>query len=281
MANLLFCFILLLLAPSCRTTLMIALVHRAHCKLWQVWLCVMDHVWWLEQEIYIAMPTMIGGKPGYATVLIDSGCSKSIFCNTKLLINLRKASRQTVRGINGNVSVALQGDYPFMVTDTKGETHETIIYGCFVAEECEANLLSVSDLTDAGIKVSMTKEGSYLGWVGTDNKYHKAFFAKVGRLFPTGAPAMTYTAYLGKTANEKIYALSDAELWHLRLGHAHIDKIAKLSRNCKGIKRPINSSARSCHTCQDTKIERRNALPASSSNKTGVWNWDLLDMGDS
>jgi hypothetical protein len=74
--------------------------------------------------------------------------------------------------------------------------------------------------------------------------------------------------------------LTAPEIWHPRLGHAHITKIAKLSKNCIGISRPIPETRHPCPDCQDSNIIKNDAPPVSSSGTKGVWNADLIDMGE-
>ena len=64
------------------------------------------------------------------------------------------------------------------------------------------------------------------------------------------------------------------------MGHAPISKLAKLSKNCIGMPRVITDTRRPCHDCQDANIIRSDAPPPSSSQTKGVWNVDLIDMGE-
>jgi hypothetical protein len=75
-------------------------------------------------------------------------------------------------------------------------------------------------------------------------------------------------------------ALTRAELWHLRLGHAHPSKISNLSRNCKGIDSPIPNTRHPCHTCMDANICWNNRPPAAIDAPAGTWNLNLVDMGN-
>jgi hypothetical protein len=57
-------------------------------------------------------------------------------------------------------------------------------------------------------------------------------------------------------SSHQFRALTQAELWHLRLGHAGARKIAKLSHRCKGIPKIIAEQDFPCHMCQEGKAKR-------------------------
>lgn len=199
------------------------------------------YYYWARNRVTTLLPAYLGGKPALNSIVIDSGCSKSLFCNKDYLINLRVASRTSVQGINGTIHVTEEGDFPFNLTAKNGIVHEKLIKGCLYSSECNANLLSVSDLTDAGIDVKFTQSHVKLGYrVDEDDNYHISIYERIDKIYCIPPIFPKYSAYLADMNKRFIYRLGAAELWHLRLGHAHFEKIAKLSKRCIGISQPIS-----------------------------------------
>jgi hypothetical protein len=85
--------------------------------------------------------------------------------------------------------------------------------------------------------------------------------------------------FAGNAVQKMTGSLTRLELWHHRLGHAHVSKIAKLSHNCVGINKPLADTRHPCHTCTDANIRRSNKPPAATDAPAGTWNLDLVDMG--
>ncbi len=73
--------------------------------------------------------------------------------------------------------------------------------------------------------------------------------------------------------------LTLAETWHLRLGQASWEKLAKLSKYATGFSSPIAQHDYPCHTCQKAKAQRQNYPPPPEHDLKGIWNMDTIDMG--
>jgi hypothetical protein len=276
-------------------------------------------------------------------VYIDSGCSKSVYKDEKLLVNVRKLSRPArIHGVGGYIHAHNIGDYPLVLQEPGGECHLLLIKGVLLAKKSAANLLSTNELTAAGatIKFPANKTAADKEAVPTkptyadDDQSDEAVKERVDIRFPTRHPLPKCTITITSRQGRKIkfqltqhmgiwpvpsrkyingYAeingrdmqrmikayhadagtipptehflfntrmLTDAELWHLRMGHAHITKLAKLSRNCIGINRHIAESRHPCHDCQDCNVIRNNAPPPSQHQNKGAWNVDMIDMGE-
>jgi hypothetical protein len=96
-------------------------------------------------------------------------------------------------------------------------------------------------------------------------------------------PQAAFRAFLNRhgdtTRSHQLRALTELELWHIRMNHAHPSKLAKLSRRCHGIKHLLPDVRHPCHSCQDANATRNDAPPSSTSDSEGVWHVDTMDMG--
>ena len=84
-------------------------------------------------------------------VWIDSGAAKCIISDKFLLHNIRKGAPQFIEGINGGYNVELVGDYWLNVPHPDNPHEKILIKNCLYIPEAKVNLLSVSQLSDAGI----------------------------------------------------------------------------------------------------------------------------------
>ena len=229
-------------------------------------------------------------------VLIDTGCSRTLFCSADRLINVRPLAPVQIGGaVPGSIVAEQIGDFPLVLIDEYGGRHLTIIRDCMVAASAQANLLSHNDLRRAriGILVPDNEEDpAMLFWGEGDCKFHTALPFKHG-LIPLPPPDGQLTEIRNGTATAAYFAsvqafnsthhqlrpLTEAEKWHHRLCHAHPSKIAKLSHACIGIKRPLAEFQVPCHDCMDANIRRSDLPPPSQRTDTGAWNVDMIDMG--
>jgi hypothetical protein len=201
-------------------------------------------------------------------VLIDSGCTKSVFRNKDKLINLRTpAHNYIIHGVGGKLPVTLVGDFPVALKHKSGKVTVRLIKECLYAPDASANLLATGDLQEAGIGLHIPADNSTAAHLFVaDDKGEKLMFNLAEHkgiyLLPFHQDCMTHFA---GAASHQFRALTEVELWHLRLGHAGTRKIAKLSRHCKGIPKPLADQELPCHMCQEGKSKRQN-YPAASEN---------------
>jgi len=223
-----------------------------------------------QQSVYGGIKVMAASRallPDHQrAVWIDSGCSKSVFVNKDKLINLRKPDmRYTVSGMGGSsVQALLQGDFPVSLREKNGSTHVIYIRNCLYAPDSMANLLATEDLAKAGIGFEV-QPGSGKGVLTRVNSQGEKFTFPLHRShnlhrIPFYMDTMVHVC--GMTSHH-FRSLTEAELWHLRLGHASSEKIAKLSKNCIGIKKPLAENEFPCHHCHEGKAQRSRAPPAS------------------
>ncbi len=200
------------------------------------------------------------------SVWIDSGCSKTIFCNEKKLINVCKPEKQyTVNGLGGNVPVLAQGDFQVSLRATNCTTHVRLIKGCLVAPNACANLLATKDLAEVGIGFAISPGDGTATLTMTGQNEEQLTFAlertnKLIRL-PFYQDAITHICGV---ASHHFKSLTQGELWHLRLGHASARKIATLSKVAKGFALPLAESDIPCHFCQEAKATRSTAPPQNA-----------------
>jgi hypothetical protein len=81
-------------------------------------------------------------------------------------------------------------------------------------------------------------------------------------LLPFHQDCMTHFA---GASSHQYRALTETEMWHLRLGHAAPSKIAKLSRHCKGINKLLADQELPCHMCQEGKAKHQPYPPQSEN----------------
>ncbi len=95
-------------------------------------------------------------------VYIDSGCTKSVFCNDSNLINVRtSAQRFRIVGVGGELPVTKIGDFPLALHSSDGSTHTAVIEGCLVAPDAFTSLLAATDVSKAGLEFNVPAEGEF------------------------------------------------------------------------------------------------------------------------
>ena len=63
-----------------------------------------------------------------SNVYIDSGCTKTVFCNFKKMINTRKPDGEHIaKGVEGNIRVANMGDFPMALKHKHGTLHVKVM----------------------------------------------------------------------------------------------------------------------------------------------------------
>jgi hypothetical protein len=127
--------------------------------------------------------------------------------------------------------VTLVGDFPVALKHANGSVHVHLIKECLVAPNASANLLATGDLRDAGIGLHIPAvQGESLHIFVIDEGNQKLVFnlAEYHGLYMLPFHHDNMTHFAGVSSHQ-FRALTEAELWHLRLGHAGTRKITKLS----------------------------------------------------
>mmetsp|Transcript_61726 Transcript_61726/g.127532 ORF Transcript_61726/g.127532 Transcript_61726/m.127532 type:complete len:383 (+) Transcript_61726:3261-4409(+) len=76
------------------------------------------------------------------------------------------------------------------------------------------------------------------------------------------------------------------ELFHIRMAHTPLNKLAAMSHQVTGIPRPLQfreALSFPCSTCTEAKCVKQHAPPASttvSHNEADLVTWDMIDLGD-
>ncbi len=87
-------------------------------------------------------------------VFVDSGCTKTLFRDASLLVNVCKLKRPSkVLSVGGLILTHHVGDYPLVLQQPNGECHFRLIKGCLLASGSSANLLATNKLTASGVAV--------------------------------------------------------------------------------------------------------------------------------
>jgi hypothetical protein len=72
----------------------------------------------------------------HRAVLVDSGCTKSVFHNKAKLINLREPEHNyVIHGVGGKLPVTQVGDFPVALKHENGSVHVRLIKGCLLAPD--------------------------------------------------------------------------------------------------------------------------------------------------
>ncbi len=191
-----------------------------------------------------------------------------MFRNKNKLINLRVPQHNyVIHGVGGKLPVTHVGDFPVALKHKNGSVTVRLITECLYAPDASANLLATGDLQEAGIGLHIPADNSTAAHLFvTDDKGEKLMFTLAEHkgiyLLPFHQDCMTHFA---GAASHQFRALTEVELWHLRLGHAGTRKIAKLSKHCKGISKPLADQELPCHMCHEGKAKRQD-YPAVSDN---------------
>ena len=200
-------------------------------------------------------------------VYVDSGCTHSVFFTKEKLHNLRAPDREyIIKGVSGQIRVTKVGDFPLSLRDTNGETYTKYVKNCLLAPDAKANLLSAADLGKIGIGFTMQPHKANGKLFMDIPDKGTLFFPLIGvrglQQLPFYKDTMTC---LSGVSTHHLRALTEAEIWHMRMGHASSRKIAKLSMHCKGIPKPLAENSFPCHSCHEAKSEHSDAPPQSTN----------------
>ena len=190
---------------------------------------------------------------------VDSACTKSVFRSKDLLINVTKLRiPQNVSGIGNSVVTAhFQGDYPLVLRGPSGKVHLKLIKNVLISPATGANLLGTNCLSAAGVGFDVPPRSFINGLTRThatlyiknpkDDSREEFKLPNIHGLWsvpdPRGIgfaeiPQSAFRAFINRhgdaTRSHQLRALTELELWHIRMNHAHPSKLAKLSRRCHG-----------------------------------------------
>jgi hypothetical protein len=130
-----------------------------------------------------AMAVLCLGKDFDArrSVLIDSGCTKSVFCNKDKLTNLREPEHAyVIHGVGGKLPVTHVGDFPVALKHSNGSVHVRLITGCLYAPDATANPLA-----------TVAHFSGYKCWVHFDPDTAKLYCTRHAVFDATYMPART------------------------------------------------------------------------------------------
>jgi hypothetical protein len=88
------------------------------------------------------------------------------------------------------------------------------------------------------------------------------------------------TTHFAVALSHQLRALTKHKIWHSRLCHTNADKIAYLSKRCKGINKPIAEHDLVCHQCHKGKAKRQNLTPHQSQATDVNGRTHELHMGE-
>ena len=168
------------------------------------------------------------------TYLVDSVCTTSIICDTRYLRNYRRVPQSAVAGLSCSKSYTWKADLHLPTLTSTGNINNIVIPDCFWDLDGLYNLLATDQLNEAGFTVTFHADRKSSALTkSTPNAMHIPM-TKVGRLhnlnMPTSLESEHYHAFLGAFNN-----LSMEELFHLRMAHIPLPKLAQMSSQVDGI----------------------------------------------
>nr|GEX05992.1 hypothetical protein [Tanacetum cinerariifolium] len=203
--------------------------------------------------------------------IVDSGCSKHMTGNLKLLINLVEKFLGTVKFGNDQITPIL--GYGDLVQGT------VMIKRVYYVEGLNHNLFSVGQLCDADLEVAFRKSTCFI----RDLKRHDLLTGSRGTdLYSITLQDTNYPnpIYLMAKASS-----SQAWLWHRRLSHLNFDTINLLSKNDNVVGLPKLKFVKDhlCSSCELGKAKRKSfhtKLTPSSKGRDGENLDKIKEKGD-
>ena len=206
---------------------------------------------------------------------IDSGCSTTIINRRSILQNIRPLVHPvTIKGLAGNIQIKYQADLRLPVQSSDGRPDMLEIQDVYYQPTSAYNLISCSQLEDAGYDV-MFRQRQIMGQIQeiglkrTGNIYaiQEADNDTKGYIFHQD------TAYAGTHVGK----MRADELWHRRLMHMSYGKLKRASTmNLPGMP-SFKVHDYPCHTCMDANAKRANRKPVSGRDTCDA-QFDLFDM---
>eukprot|EP00286_Rhodomonas_abbreviata_P021100 CAMPEP_0181305828 /NCGR_PEP_ID=MMETSP1101-20121128/9952_1 /TAXON_ID=46948 /ORGANISM="Rhodomonas abbreviata, Strain Caron Lab Isolate" /LENGTH=1956 /DNA_ID=CAMNT_0023411799 /DNA_START=677 /DNA_END=6547 /DNA_ORIENTATION=+ len=217
------------------------------------------------------------------TYLVDSGCTTSIICDPRFLRNYERMNTVSVAGLAGNKEYKWKAELHLPTLTDQGESITLIIPGCYWDPDGYYNLLATDQLHDAGYSILLDENRQH-SMLTSKKLLTNIPMSRVGRLhdLPVHEHALPETtAFLGSNSN-----LSLEELFHMRMAHTPVPKLAQMSRQVEGVPRHLQCARAlrfPCATGQHAKAIRQNYPDAStrvSNSNDALISWDLIDLGE-
>jgi hypothetical protein len=151
-----------------------------------------------------------------------------------------------------------KGDYPLVLRGPSGRTHVKLIRDILISQHTGANLLGTNCLNAADVGFDAPP-----AWMCAQAKLYIHFtdctldefkLPKINGLWSVPdfrdiefveIPRSAYSAFNARHHaqdqpwSHQLRPLTNLELWHHGMCHAHPTKLAKLSQSCMGIKHPL------------------------------------------
>mmetsp|Transcript_61225 Transcript_61225/g.126463 ORF Transcript_61225/g.126463 Transcript_61225/m.126463 type:complete len:1000 (-) Transcript_61225:457-3456(-) len=218
--------------------------------------------------------------------LINSGCSTSIISDTRHLQNIRPCIPVHVRGLTGVKTLVLRADLHLPVRTATHCNHTLTLKDVLYDPDGHYNLVSSDQLNESKYDVLLTSNAtlSSLHFRDSCNVSRHVPITKVGKLFDIPVFAHDEPDPIALVSNCGSMTLE--ELYHLRMAHTPLTKLAAMSHQVKGVPRPLQFREAlrfPCSVCTEAKAIKQHAPPASttvSHSEDDLVTWDLIDMGD-
>ena len=225
---------------------------------------------------------------------VDSGCSTTIVSNPKFLKNIRQAEAPTnIAGYNGSKTLDMRGDLHLPVKAEDGSQRDIVLPYVHYDPCGHINLISTDDIKkthwDVNFSWNPQREGLFFFGPNSNSWTAKVNMTEHGKL--RGLPLADSSSKRDDPDQDhahfsaKVGNMSLEELFHLRMGHASLGKLAALNDKVHGLPRMLHMSKLlhlPCACCDEAKAKRQNYPPASQTvykNEDDIMTWDLFDMG--
>jgi len=242
-------------------------------------------------------------------LICDSGCSKSLIADLSFFTKRTVLDKPVqVEGVNGMLTLRIVGDVEINFNDQNGLPCCVRLHNVFYNDSTSCNLLSVSDLNNAGwhvlfyvgnsymenadthSKVSLSKRGDGLFGLPIFFKWNKRSQTPPSDAHgdpPNDPKSRTFFQFTARTNASTNFSapMLRGDLMHCRL-HAPPNKIVESASYFKSMGCPKltakDFSRTPCRTCQIANARRQNRPPASRKkypSEASLWCMDMYDMG--
>ena len=177
---------------------------------------------------------------------LDSGCTVHMYANEDALTDIQKCAA-TLNMANSTSTISKAKGIAHLTASTNTGNIPLNLHNTLLVKDLRTNLVSVSKITRNNDREVLFRKNEAI--VRTLDGEIKFMADRIGDLY--------YIREAGeqvKAATIEDSRISDANLWHARLGHLHMDAVVNLSRGrASGIK-SLPGSTSACDVCHRGKL---------------------------
>lgn len=200
---------------------------------------------------------------------LDSGCTAHMCANEDLMTDMRECS-STLNMANSTSTISRsKGSVQLMASMDNKEKRQVNLHNTLLVKDLRTNLISVSKITDCDREVVFRKNEAVI----QDMDGNVTLIAdRVGDLYYLReygeqvkmARKENIRDNDAKAATTENSQTKEANLWHARLGHLHMNAVIDLSRGHATGMKELSGGATSCDVCH---LGKMTAKPFSTREK--------------